>query len=371
MTNQLPKIALYRNISVTFIVFTIMLLVAVFLLFSGGATIIIIPQPQKINLSFKVTVKENPPGPAIEAAEAVTGRLVAKTLEGAGDFSVLSTKTASGDLVGQVKIINNSSKNQPLLKTTQLEADNGIIVRTNEYLVVPAKGAVTVAVYPKEPQSFLPIAPGKLTIIKLNPNLQDEIYAVNEGELNNQPKAVKVLAESDINRAKEELTNKLVSDLKQQLGLTDQQIAFTKIVAFKTDKKIGEETDIFNFHLTLAVRTVEINQEQLINLMAKRVANLNLAGLDIDKVNLDDLKYSIINDDFSDGAMIKINYVLLARINGENEILNKNNFFGKKPAAVKQLLLADNLIKETQIIISPSWRQTLPSDALKIKIIIR
>ena len=52
----MPKINLYRNISVTFIVFTAMLLSAVFLFFYSQAVIVITPESQDVNLSFNIKV---------------------------------------------------------------------------------------------------------------------------------------------------------------------------------------------------------------------------------------------------------------------------------------------------------------------------
>src|SRR3989344_2642297 len=194
----MPKINLYRNISITFAVFMALLLVAVFLFFSNKATIIIIPNPQKISLSFNLEVKAQPAATELEEKDVVAGQIETYAKAGSGSFGVLSSQTVDSAIVGQGKIVNNNNRDQTLVRTTQLQAKNGVIVRTNNNVVVPAGGSVKVDVFAKEPASFSQIESGQLVIIKLNPSLQDKIYGVVESALTNNPKEVKVLAESDI-----------------------------------------------------------------------------------------------------------------------------------------------------------------------------
>ena len=223
----MPKINLYRNISITFAVFMALLLVAVFLFFSNKATIIIIPNPQKISLSFNLEVKAQPAATELEEKDVVAGQIETYAKAGSGSFGVLSSQTVDSAIVGQVKIVNNNNRDQTLVRTTQLQAKNGVIVRTNNNVVVPAGGSVEVDVFAKEPASFTRIEPGQLVIIKLNPALQAKIYGLAETALTNDPQEVKVLAESDIKRAKDEfpliphnsfLISNLTSHMKSSSG---------------------------------------------------------------------------------------------------------------------------------------------------------
>src|SRR3989344_5411617 len=106
----MPKINLYRNISLTFVVFTAMLIAAVFLFFFfyRQATIIIPPNEQPVNLSFNVEVKKNPTTDELAEKEVVTGSLASELMEATSTFPILSTQTVESENVGRVKITNES-----------------------------------------------------------------------------------------------------------------------------------------------------------------------------------------------------------------------------------------------------------------------
>lgn len=367
----MPKLNLYRNISITFIVFVTILFVAIFLFFSSKATIVVTPNPQKISLSFNLEAKEQPTDEELSEKDMVAGKIQSYTKKGSLTSEVLSTKTVDSEIVGQIKVVNQSAKDQALVKTTQLQADNGVIVRTNDSVIVPAGGSVNVSVFAKDPADFKDIEPGNLVIIKLNPALQDKIYGLVETSLNNNPKEVKVLAESDILRAKEKLSQELTETIKKENNIKENIGLSTKVVSFKTDKKIGDEVESFNLEMEVEVKALNFNEEQLAKLILKKVANLNLSGLVIGEVNVSDVEYTIIEEDFDGSVLVKVNYSLLASINESNSLLDKSTLVGQKITTVNELLSDQELIKEVEILVSPYWTKSLPKQSSKINIIVK
>ena len=105
-------------------------MVVVFLFFYNQATIIITSEKRDINLSFNLEIKTEPTADELREKDIIAGSLVNQELDVEGVFDVTVTKTVSSGLVGRVKLVNGLSKDQPLLKTTQLQAANGVIVRT-------------------------------------------------------------------------------------------------------------------------------------------------------------------------------------------------------------------------------------------------
>lgn len=209
MPNKPVTNKMYRNISLTFIVFALMILSAIFLFFYSQAVVIVTPDSQDINLSFNVEIKENPTLEQLAEQDVVYGKIESKERDENGSFDVLSTKTVSSTDIGKVKLTNNSANNQPLMQTTQLQAENGVIVRTSQMVTVPAGGSIEVSVYPKDPAAFSTIKSGKLTIIKLAPTLQEKIYGEPISELSNGPREIKVVSDGDINRAKEKASEEV------------------------------------------------------------------------------------------------------------------------------------------------------------------
>jgi len=104
--------SLYRNISISFVVFTIMLAVAVFLLFYNKSSVIITPAVQEFDLSLDIQVKDGPSQQDINERNVISGQLkeLPETVE--GQFEVLSTRTESNELVGKVLIKNSARHSQ-------------------------------------------------------------------------------------------------------------------------------------------------------------------------------------------------------------------------------------------------------------------
>lgn len=368
---KLPKVSLYRNISISFIVFTALLFFGVLLFFYDQASIVIEPEQQEINLSFNVRVKGNPTADEVARGDFISGELVSATKSGKKKFEVLSSKTVDSEVVGRVKLINNSASNQPLLRTTQLQADNGVIVRTSEYVVVPARGSIIVDVYPKDPESFADIVPGRLNIIKLNPNLQDDIYGIAESALTDNPREVRVLSENDINRAKQELTEELIAQTKEELGLVSENKVVSQVIGFSTDKEVGEQVDDFFLELEVELKSLVVDENQLADLITSKLADLNFVGVDIDEVNIVDLDYLIIDEDESGDILAKINYMLKAKISQDNPALDKDNLVDQPLAELRLRLIENDLIKDVFIQVSPYWSKKTPKNPDKISIIIK
>ncbi len=368
---KMPKINLYRNIGATFIVFTLLLLGAVFFFFYSQTTIIVTPALQEIDLSFNLKVKPSPAAGEIERGEAVSGELltIKKTVE--KTFEVLSTKTVSDDLVGRVEIKNDSSAAQPLLKTTQLQADNGAIVRTAEYVVVPAGGRVTVGVFPKNPDNFSEIKPGRLTIIKLPASLQENIYGLTSEKLTTKPREVKVLASSDLNRARKNLHQEIREEIRQELQLAKNEKLMTEIVAADADKEISQETGNFKLKITVSAKTVRFNENQLLALLTEKVESLSLSGVRLEEIKLSDIDYLIIDYQESGEALVKVDYTLEVKIATDNSLFARDNLVNQPVEELKSSLTESDLIKEVEVVTSPYWSKTTSKRQSRIKVIVK
>ncbi|MEK7167839.1 MAG: hypothetical protein AAB791_02440 [Patescibacteria group bacterium] len=370
MKKKLPKINLYRNISISFVVLTLVLLAAVFMFFTNKAAIIVMPKAQEVNLSFNAEVKASPTDEEI-SKDVIAGQLATKERSGEGEYEVLSTKTETSEIVGKVKIVNSSARNQPLVKTTQLQASSGVIVRLNKTVSVAAGSSEVVEVYPADPAAFKEIDPGKLVIIKLNPSLQDKIYGVAEGKLTQEPREVKILSESDISRAQEALSQQIVEAYRQENNLSKEEKLSTETISSEADAKIGAETDNFKLKMTVEIKRLDLDESQLANLINKKIAGLDLTGVTISQVSVKDSDIVVVEDDLSGSVLIKVNYVLKTKMDETNGLLAKKNFIGKTINEAKEYLMSSGFVDDAKVIVSPYWRKTLPKDAGKIKIIVQ
>ena len=98
---------MYRNISLTFIIFALMIVAAIFLFFYSQAVVVVTADSQDINLSFNVEIKENPTLEELAEQDVIYGKVESQERVEKGSFEVLSTKMVSSSEIGKVKISND------------------------------------------------------------------------------------------------------------------------------------------------------------------------------------------------------------------------------------------------------------------------
>jgi len=366
------RLHLYRNISITFIVFAAMILCAVFLLFYSQATIIVTPDSQMVNLSFVTEIKTSSTPADIAKSDAVGGTVSVVTRQVESLFNTSSTRPASaGNLVGQVKIVNNYSKPQKLVKTTQLQASNGVIVRTNNDVNIPAGGSVTVDVFPKDPAAFQKIDSGKLTIIKLWPQLQSMVYGEVVESLDKPAGGdVRYIADSDINFAKKELIAKAVSEVAAMASTSNSGLK-GDLASYSIDKKLGDEANIFTMKAVIKVRVITADATQLAALIQSKALKTDLKGLSANSIDMSAVKYDIMDATNPDSVIIKVSYPLQAYLTQGSDLLAKKNFTGKTAQEIKNYAAKIGVVKNIEVIISPYWRDKTPLDEKSVKIIVK
>lgn len=365
------RITLYRNIAIIFIVCAAVVISAVFLLFYSQATIIVTPEAQVVNLSFNTEIKTSSTPAEISRLGAVGGTISVVNRSVEKMFEVSSTKSAvSSGIVGQVKIVNQNSKSQQLVKTTQLQAENGVIVRTNSAVTIPAGGSVIVDVFPKDPASFQPITSGNLTIIKLAVPLQSKIFGQVTEPLQQQGAGglVKVIGEADINRAKKELVTSAVAAAQASStnGLVRGELA-----NYKIDKKLGDEANFFTMTGTVRLKTITVDTNALAQMIQVKAQKMNFNDLSVEDINQQLIQYTVLDGNNTDTIPIKVNYPLEGYLTADSPVLGKDNFTNVTAEEIMDYASKTGVIKNIQVDISPAWRKITPSDTKRIKVVIQ
>ncbi len=346
-----------------------MILCAIFLLFYSQGAIIVTPEEQDINLNFNATVVSSTTL-ATSSTDTIIGSLMTEIVEGTKTIDVLSTRSNDGKSIGSVKIVNNSNKSQSLVKTTQLQAESGLIVRIDRDVTVPAGKSVVVGVYPADNNNFTAIAPGNLTIIKLAKSLQPSIYAVAETSLAYGPSEVKVVAESDINRAKQDLVKELVENARLKLGLSDGDGTISEILEVTTDKKIGDVSEKLQMKMKVRIKYLSLDDNSLLALIEEKIKQSTFEGLNTGTFAKESLKYSILEASTQESQTIKLSYNVKAYVDSSNDLLSTHHFTSKTVDEVKEYLANSGVVKKVEISISPYWKQSFPDKASRIKVII-
>lgn len=370
------RLHLYRNISIIFIIFAAVVLCAVFLIFYSQATIVVTADRQKVDLNFSTEIKTSSTPTEALRQEVLTGTISVTTTNISSIFNSSSTRSvvagSVSNIVGKVTIKNDGTQAQTLVKTTQLQAANGVIVRTINDVKIPASGSVEVDVFPKDPASFQPIGAGRLTIIKLPVPTQAKIYGEPIGTLEKQqPVAggeVYYIADSDINAAKKELIAKTVA---VAAASNSSDIVKGELVSFEIDKKLGDEAKTFTMKATIKIKTIKPDQEQLASLIKLKAKKADVNGLLLDNIDLSQVSYISVDTANNESISVKVNYPLEAYLSEDNAILNKSNFTNKTAQEIKDWATNSGIIKSAEVIISPYWREKTPLDPKRIKIVIQ
>lgn len=370
--STMGRLHLYRNISITFIVFAAMILCAVFLLFYSQATVIITPDSQLVNLNFITEIRTSSTPDEIAKADAVGGSVAAVTQQVEAVFNTSSTRPAgASNLVGRVRIRNNYSKSQKLVKTTQLQAENGVIVRTNSDVDVPAGGSVEVDVFPKDPAAWQKIESGKLVIVKLWPQLQSLVFGEVISPLDKATGGdVRYIADSDVNFAKKQLIAQAVAAVASSTPSSNVGLK-GDLVSYSIDKKLGDQADVFVMKASIQVKIYKADDAQLASLIQRKAQKTDLKGLAASSIDMSAVKLTVLDASNPESIAIKVAYPLQATLTQASDILAKRNFTGKTADEIKAYATQVGGIKNIEVIISPYWRDQAPQDEKSIKIILR
>lgn len=300
-------------------------------------------------------------------------------------FRATGKKNVSEKASGEITIYNNYSSNtQTLVANTRFESPNGLIYRLTTNITIPGAEirdgkiipssikAIVVADEPGEKYNSEPIA--KLTIpgFKGSPKY-DGFY----GELKNGAKGgfigEKIVPlDTDIEKAKKEMSNKLKSALENSISLKKPE-GFVFIGDFKTDILklivVSTSTDENGNFALLGEgdsKIFGIRRDDIIKFLIE-FYNQNTNK----KVNDFEIEYLNFKPDFDNGNII---FNLKAK---GNFVQNPNLDELKSKILSKKILEVENIIKNldelesAKIIIKPSWINILPSNPSKINIILK
>lgn len=368
----------YRNFAFSFFGLAVILLLFVFYLIWAKVIIIITPVQQEISQDFIVEVKESAAIPTLADRNFISGKIEAIESEGTDTFLATGSKSLSSDIVGEVTIINNYSKDQTLAATTRLadpSKPSEVLVRLKKTVVVPAGKKIKVQVYPDKPEEFKKLLPMKFIIPGLWAPLQDKIYAENEktlGEVGN----VAVVSGDDLAKAKKTLKEKLfqqvISEINQKLE--PQQTLWPKLVSADTTEinyTAQEGEEISEFSATMKLKTIVIifNESEVIAAAREKLKSALPTSKQLTALDPKSLSYSVEKYDLSQKtAHIRVYVEGKSQVGEGSQIINKDNLLGQSAEEIKSYFSQYPEIKEVEVKFSPSWLKKTPRIKDKIEI---
>jgi len=373
----LPKF--YRRVGFWFFSLAIFIFVFTFYLIWAKVTIIITPAAEKMNQELSFEVKAAAVLPALADSNVVAGKVRSVLVEGSGNFIASGSASAASDVVGEVTITNNYSKDQTLVATTRLAAPDNpekILVRLKKTVVVPAGQDLKVQVYPDDLENFSEIEPMRFIIPGLWGPLQDKIYAQNSEILRPGASSVAVVAQSDLDQAEENLKNQLyqkaLAEVNQELA--PQEALWPKLFSSQVEElnhnvNVGEQVAEFTTAMKLKAIIVVFDESQLI-ISARNQLKKMLPG-EKQLVDLDPKSFSYAVESYNletNEAKVKVSLEANSILANSAQLFDKSRLVGKTSEEVQAYFSQFPEVKSVEVKFQPGWLRKTPR--LKDKIVI-
>ena len=375
--NMGRSVKLYRKIAVSFIFLTLVLIAVIFYFSFVKVTIILEPNQERASNNFIFDVNNENKEPS-EGSDSVGGIVQAMIIEDEGIYQASGEETIGEEVTGKVKIINNYSKNQPLVATTRLLTPDNKLYRIKNTINVPAGGSIEVEVYADKPGKEMAIGPSKFTIPGLWAGLQDKIYAESQADFVFEQKIKKYIIESDINDAIFDLKKKLVA--KAQTEVHDKfndydQVLFEiddNSITSDTGGKVKEEKDEFNVSVRASVLVVAFDEDGVVNLAEQKFISSISAEKEVISFDKENIIYTLNNYDEEAGSA-SLNATFEGRIGVKEgvDLIEVDKILGLNEKQLEVYLSSLSQVSSFEVRFFPSFVRKMPKLVDRIEIEIK
>lgn len=375
--HALPKF--YRNLALTFFLVSVVVLVSVFYLIWARVTITIFPDSEIISQEFIFEIKEGAVENPLSDDLVINGKVRSVTVEGSSNFSASGSRTFESNVVGEVTIINNYSKDQSLIETTRLafaDDPDTVILRLNKTVNVPAGGQVTVQVYPEDVEGFSILSSSNFIIPGLWGPLQDKIFARNDDVLVKGAKNVSVVTQEDLDKAEQSLRKQLYEQSLLQINdqLEQQESLWPKI--FSRDVKeltynveVGEDVSEFNTFMRMEAVIIIFDESHLISVAREKIKATLPPGKQLVGLNPKNFIYEVESFDLASGtATIRAKLEGRSVLGATASLLDKGNLTGMTEEQIQEFFADFPEIQKVEVEFSPAWLKKTPRIKDKISI---
>lgn len=371
--------ATYKKIVGIFIVL-ILIVVLIILYFSlSRAEIQLKTKSQETKINFSVQIKENVENNDFLETNILNGRILEITLEKTSEFSVKGKEESSGRYGGTMTVINEKNQSQSLVKTTRFESTNGKIFRTDSSVVVPARGSIDVYVIADGDGEEYAQSSGKFIIPGLNESSQKLVYGELKNPMAKESRTKYVLAQEDLDAAQKQLNDELKIEGAQKIKelliqgeeLSDEDITI-QTLSEESSKKLGTETNKFNYTIKSRITGVVFSKEDLMTLAKNSLKNQMDKSQQLVDYNNNSLKYNI--ESYSpDDKTVTLNVELSANVmqNSDSEIFNTERLRGLSQEEIIDYFRNIPTIESVNVKFSPFWVKKAPKMADHIKVEIQ
>ncbi|OGL89014.1 hypothetical protein A3H75_03040 [Candidatus Uhrbacteria bacterium RIFCSPLOWO2_02_FULL_51_9] len=360
---KLPSIALYRNIAVTFLVLTILLLLTVVYLSVKKVTIRVTTEPMTIQASAQARVGEQ-----AEDMPQVTGATAKFDVTLTREFKPTGTETKEAAAAGRVVIKNTTTRNQPLVATTRLLSPGGVLFRLKESVTVPAGGEVTARVYADKSGKQGELGPTKFTIPGLFEPLQQKIYAESSEPMTGGVLAIGIVSKEDIEKAKSAVRTAILEEAQRLLIAREK--ADTAIVGFvgkiaKVDFEVSgaAEDAVSGFSVTgKGVVVGALYHKEEARALVNRKLQEKVARQPVKLVTGEALPEVVVDRYDPNGLWVQLTLSQsgVTYVTENSPAFDPVKFYGKSRAEIEEYVRGISGVREVTVKFRPAWSDVAP-----------
>jgi len=341
----------------------------------GKVTIAVNPKYETKSVDFNAEIVRSDE----DSSNKIPGRVLTTVVRGNETITEVDRTEAEKPATGKVVIHNELDHDQPLVSTTRLLAENGVLFRTKDRVNAKAHSTVEVEVYADEPGPAGEIKPTRFTLPGLWQEWQGKIYASSSEPMTGGFGETDFISEDTINRGKEQALNALKEEGKRKL---QQQVNSGEKVlddAIKIDilsENVSVEPESyeseFSVNAEIRLTAVVFDEDSLYHLAEERLRESIPEDLEIQNLSPDRLSYSLEVYDLDKKTATLITHLEADTISKVSaDVFDKSKLVGRTETEIKDYLEREQDVGEIEVSFSPAWLKTVPSDEKRIELEVK
>jgi len=355
-----PPMNIYKKIAISFIVLTLILIGIIFYFTLSYAFITVYPAQEELETEFKFIIVNDESLENVEEG-IFSGIVINKELEGEKTFTTTGTKLLAGDTVGKVVLTNNRIVNQPLVATTRLLTNDGLLFRLEEAVNIPANGTLEASVYPDDPSQDLVNSGTKFTIPGLSESMQELVYAEAKTDFKPEGEEVSAISQDELDAAVEELANDLIEENFKENTNQLTKILSKEILSTEYSNEVGEEVDEYSLKLKINLVGVMFESEAIEKYAKEILDSVLSTDKELISSNESELVYKIEKHDL-DNKLVQVKSSIsgLARISLNSAILDRDKLIKLNLNEIEAYLENTEEIDNAEVNFFPAWVKKVP-----------
>lgn len=384
---EIPLRKKSRKFLFSFLSFLIIGVIAAYLIVFYGVSITITPLIAPLNLDFNVLAGIKTPAVSGSKNE-IPSQMVKIESNFSQKFDSTGEKDVESKSRGMIFIYNAHSSNKQFLKIeTRFKSSEGKIFKTIKNITVPGAkvedgkiipSKIEAEVIAEQAGSEYNIGGGKFTIPGFEGTAKfDSFYGESIKPMSGGAKGrVKVVTQSDIDKAKSEMEKKLFDSLKIEItAKKPKDLEFIEsaykgeITQSLADPGLDQIGDTFQYKISGTGKALFFDKSDLNALVLMNLDKEIKTG-EIIINSSKKLNYSVNKINFDDGLMeLKVSFTSnFFKEISEDEL--KNQLVSKTEEDVRQILLEDKRIESAQVKFWPFWLKSTPANLSRIKLLV-